>query len=65
MAPLKTRSMTDGRQQVRERAPPNREGKFIVDNKPNNRHHKMCRQFTDPRNIPRVSVREITLDSVL
>ena len=38
--------LTDVRHQVRERAPPNRRGNFLVVNKPNNRHHKMRKQFT-------------------
>ena len=45
MRPLITRSLRDVRQQARERAPPSRKGKFLVENKPNNKHHKMCRQI--------------------
>ena len=48
MEPLNTRSLTYVRHQVREGAPPNSKGKFLVENKPNNRHHKMCGQFTIP-----------------
>ena len=64
VGPLNTRSLTDVRQQVRERAPPNRRGKFLVETKPKNKHHKMCRQFMKPpgqsagefsRDYPRVS----------
>ena len=43
--PLNTRSLTDVRQRTRERTPPARKGKFQTDNKPNNKHHKMYRQF--------------------
>ena len=64
MVPLKKISLTDVRHQVTERAPTNRKGKLLVENKPNNRHHKMCRQFAKPprqsaveylRDYPRVS----------
>ena len=43
--PLNTRSLTDVRQRARELTPPARKGKFQADNKPNNKHHKMYRQF--------------------
>ena len=46
--PLNTRSMTDVPHQVRGRAPPNRRGKFLVENRPNKRHHKMRKQFPKP-----------------
>ena len=58
------RSLTDVRQQVREKAPPNRKGKLLVEIKTNNKQHKMCRQFMKPpgqsageysRDYPRVS----------
>ena len=45
MGPLNTRSRTEVRHQAREKARPNRKGKFLVENKPNNRHHKLYRQF--------------------
>ena len=53
MGPLNTRSLTDVLQQVRERAPPKCKGKFLVETKPNNKRHKMCRQFMKPRESPR------------
>ena len=34
MGPLNTLSLTDVRHQVREKAPPNRKGKFLVENRP-------------------------------
>ena len=46
--PLNTRSLTDVRQRARELTPPARRGKFQVENKPNNKHHKMYRQFAKP-----------------
>ena len=46
--PLNTRSLTDVRQRTRELTPPARKGKFQADNKPNNKHHKMYRQFAKP-----------------
>ena len=46
--PLNTRSLTDVRQRARELTPPARRGKFQADNKPNNKHHKMYRQFAKP-----------------
>ena len=46
--PLNTRSLTDVRQRARELTPPARKGKFQTDNKPNNKHHKMYRQFAKP-----------------
>ena len=48
VGPMNTRSLTDSCQQVREKSPPNRRGKFLVEIKPNNKHHKMCRQFMKP-----------------
>ena len=46
--PLNTRSLTDVRQRARELTPPARKSKFQADNKPNNKHHKMYRQFAKP-----------------
>ena len=48
MGPLNTMSMTDVRHQVRERAPQHRRGNFLVENRPNNRHHKIGKQFAKP-----------------
>ena len=44
-----TRSLTDVRRRARELTPPARKGKFLAENKPNNKHHKMYRQFAKPR----------------
>ena len=46
--PLNTRFLTDVRQRARELTPPARRGKFQAENKPNNKHHKMYRQFAKP-----------------
>ena len=46
--PLNTRSLTDVRRRARELTPPARKGKFLTENKPNNKHHKMYRQFAKP-----------------
>ena len=46
--PLNTRSLTDVRDRTRERTPPVRKGKFQTEDKPNNEHHKMYRQFAKP-----------------
>ena len=46
--PLNTRSLTDVRRRARELTPPARKGKFLSENKPNNKHHKMYRQFAKP-----------------
>ena len=46
--PLNTRSHTDVRRRARELTPPARKGKFLAENKRNNRHHKMYRQFAKP-----------------
>ena len=68
MGPLSTRSLTDIRHQVRQRVSPNRKGNFLVENKPNNRHQKIYRQFAKPRgqsadefskDYPRVSSVEV------
>ena len=48
LGPLNTRSITDVRQRARELTPPARKGKFLAENKPNNKHHKMYRQFAKP-----------------
>ena len=48
MGPLNTSSLTDVCHQVGERAPPNHKGKFLVENRPINRHHKMGEQFAKP-----------------
>ena len=62
--PMNTRSLTDVRRRARELTSPARKGKFLVENKPNNRHHKMYRQFAKPpgqapgeysRDYPRVT----------
>ena len=46
--PLNTRSLTDVCRRARELTPPARKGNFLADNKPNNKHHKMYRQFAKP-----------------
>ena len=46
--PLNTRSLTDVRRRVRELTPPARKSKFLAENKPNNKHHKLYRQFSKP-----------------
>ena len=48
LGPLNTRSLTDVRRRARELTPPARKGKFLTENKPNNKHHKMYRQFAKP-----------------
>ena len=45
MRPLNTRLLADVCHQARQRAPLSRKGKFLVENKLNNKHHKMYRQF--------------------
>ena len=45
---LNTWSLTDVRQRARELTPPARKGKFQAENKPNNKDHKMYRQFAKP-----------------
>ena len=61
---LNTRSLTDVRRRARELTPPARKGKFLIDSKPSNKHHKMYRQFAKPpgqtpgeysRDIPRAT----------
>ena len=46
--PLKTRSLTDVRRRASELTPPPRKSKILTENKPNNKHHKMYRQFSKP-----------------
>ena len=46
--PLNTQSLRDVRRRARELTPPARKGKFLVENKPKNKHHKMYRQFAKP-----------------
>ena len=46
--PLNTRSLSDVRHRARELTPPARKGTFQTDNKPNNKHHEMYRQFAKP-----------------
>ena len=46
--PLNTRSLTDVHRRARELTPPARKGKFLAENKPNNKHHKIYRQFAKP-----------------
>ena len=46
--PLNTRSLTDVRRRTRELTPPARKGKFLAERRPNNKHHKMYRQFAKP-----------------
>ena len=46
--PLNTRSQTDVRRRARELTPPLRRSKFMTENRPNNKHHKMHRQFSKP-----------------
>ena len=44
--PLNARSLTDVRRRARELTPPARNGKILAENKPNNKHHKIYRQFS-------------------
>ena len=48
MGSLKTRSLADVRRRARELVPALRRGKFTTENRPNNKHHKMYRQFSKP-----------------
>ena len=59
IGPMNTRSLTDVRYQVRERAPPKSRGNFLVENRPNNGHHKMGKQFARPP----ASIQETTPES--
>ena len=45
---LNTRSLTDVRRRARELIPPSQRDKFLTENKPNSKHHKMYRQFFKP-----------------
>ena len=45
---LNTRSLTDVRRRARELTSPVRKGRFLAENKPSNKHHKMDRQFAKP-----------------
>ena len=46
--PLNTQSLKDVRRRARELTIPVRKGKFLAESKPNNKHHKMYRQFAKP-----------------
>ena len=46
--PLNTRSLKEVRRRARELTPPSQRGKFLRENKPNNKHHKMSRQLFKP-----------------
>ena len=46
--PLNTRSLTDVRLRAREWTPPAQKGKLLAENKPNNKYHKLYRQFSKP-----------------
>ena len=46
--PMNTRSLTDIRRRARELTPPARKGKFLAENKLNNKHHKIYRQISKP-----------------
>ena len=46
--PLNTLALTDVHRRARELTPPSRRGKFLTEIKPNNKHHKMYRQFSKP-----------------
>ena len=46
--PLNNRSLTDVRRIAKELTPPSQKGKFLTENKPNNKHHKLYRQFSKP-----------------
>ena len=43
---LNTRSLTDVRRRARELTPPARKGKFLTENKPNNKHHTRWKETT-------------------
>ena len=43
-----TRSLTDVRLRARQLTPLSQRGKLLTENKPNNKHHKMYRQFSKP-----------------
>ena len=46
--PLNTRFLTDVRLRARQLTPPSQRGKLLTENMPNNKHHKMYRQFSKP-----------------
>ena len=46
--PLNTQSLTDARRRARKLTPPSSRGKFLTENKRNNKHQKMYRQFSKP-----------------
>ena len=48
LGPFNNRSLTDVRRRAKELTPPARKGKFLAENKPNNKHHKMYRHFAKP-----------------
>ena len=48
LGPLNTRSLTYVRRRAREYTPPSQRGKFLTENKPDNKHHKMYRHFSKP-----------------
>ena len=48
MGPLKRRSLTDFRRRARVLVSPLRSSKFTTENRPNNKHQKMYRQFSKP-----------------
>ena len=45
---MDTRSLTDVRRRARELTPPAQKDKFLAENKPINKHHKLYRQFAKP-----------------
>ena len=47
LGPL-TRSLTDVCRRARELTPSSQRDKLLTENKPNNKHHKMYRQFSKP-----------------
>ena len=46
--PFNAQSLTKVRRRSRELTPLSQKGKFLVENKPNNKHHKLYRQFSKP-----------------
>ena len=46
--PLNRRSQTDVHRRARELTPPRQRGKFMTENRPYKKHHKMYRQFSEP-----------------
>ena len=63
MGPLNTRSMTGVRHQVRQRASPNRRGKFLVENRPKTGITKWGSSSANTRDKPQASVQEIIPES--